>query len=43
MLKVEELTYNFIALFCDFEKNLVLTNYFHSDWEADILVVDETE
>ena len=42
MLKVEELTYNFIARFCDFEKDLVLTNHFHSDWEADILVVNET-
>lgn len=41
MLKVEELTYNFIAKFCDFEKDLVLTNHFHSDWEADILVINE--
>lgn len=41
MLKVEELTYNYIAQFCDFEKDLVLTNYFHSDWEADMLIVDE--
>lgn len=40
MLKVEELTYNFISRFCDFEKDLVLTNHFHSDWEADILVVN---
>lgn len=41
MLKVEELTYNYIAQFCDFEKDLVLTNYFHSDWEADMLIIDE--
>lgn len=40
MLKVEELTYNFISQFCDFEKDLVLTNHFHSDWEADILVIN---
>lgn len=41
MLKVEELTYNFISKYCDFEKDLVLTNHFHSDWEADILIIDE--
>jgi hypothetical protein len=40
MLKIEELTYNFISQFYDFEQDLVLTNHFHSDWEADILVVD---
>ena len=40
MLKVEELTYNFISKFYDFEKDLVLTNHFHSDWEADILIVN---
>lgn len=42
MIKAEELTYNFINQFCDFEKDLVLTNHFHSDWEADILVVNES-
>ena len=41
MLKVEELTYNYISKFCDFEKDLVLTNHFHSDWEADILIINE--
>lgn len=41
MLKVEELTYNYISKFCNFETELVLTNYFHSDWEADILIIDE--
>lgn len=40
MLKVEELTYNYISKFCDFEKDLVLTNHFHSDWEADILIIN---
>lgn len=39
-LKAEELTHNFISEFCDFEKDLVLTNHFHSDWEADILIVN---
>ncbi|MGV8914562.1 MAG: hypothetical protein ACOH1X_03840 [Kaistella sp.] len=41
MLKVEELTYNYISKFCDFERDLVLTNHFHSDWEADILIINE--
>lgn len=41
MIKVEELTYNYISHFCDFEKDLVLTNHFHSDWEADILIINE--
>ena len=41
MLKVEELTYNYISKFCDFERDLVLTNHFHSDWEADILIIGE--
>ena len=40
MIKIEELTYNFIHHFSDFEKDLVLTNHFHSDWEADILLVN---
>lgn len=40
MLKVEELTYNYINRFCDFEHDLVLTNHFHSDWEADILIIN---
>lgn len=41
MIKVEELTHAFVAKFCDFEKHLVLTNYFHTDWEADILLIDQ--
>ncbi len=40
MLKIEELTYNFINQFTDFERDLVLTSHFHSDWEADILLVN---
>ena len=41
MIKAEELTYNYISKFCDFEKELVLTNHFHSDWEADILIINK--
>lgn len=41
MLKVEELTFNYITQFCDFEKDVVLTNHFHSDWEADLLIINE--
>lgn len=41
MLKVEELTFKYISQFCDFEKDVVLTNHFHSDWEADILIISE--
>jgi len=40
MLKIEELVHAFIHSHCDFEKELVLTNHFHSDWEADILIID---
>lgn len=40
MLKIEELVHTFINTHCDFEKELVLTNYFHADWEADILLID---
>lgn len=39
-IKVEELTHAFLQKFCDFEKDIVLTNHFHTDWEADILLVD---
>lgn len=41
MIKIEELVYNYIHTFCDFEKQLILTNHFHTDWEADLLLVDE--
>lgn len=41
MVKVEELTHAFVSKFCDFERHLVLTNYFHTDWEADILIIDK--
>ncbi len=40
MLKIEELVHAFINQNCNFEKDLVLTNHFHGDWEADILVVN---
>ena len=40
MLKIEELVHVFIHSHCDFEKEIVLTNHFHSDWEADILIID---
>ena len=40
MLKIEELVHNFIHSHCDFEKEVVLTNYFHADWEADLLMID---
>lgn len=39
-VKVEELTHAFLQHFCDFEKHIALTNHFHTDWEADILLVD---
>ena len=41
MIKVEELTFAYIQKFCDFEKILFLTNHFHTDWEADILVINQ--
>ena len=40
MLKIEELVHSFIYKNCDFDKQIVLTNFFHSDWEADILLID---
>ena len=40
MLKIEELVHAFINSHCDFEKELVLTNHFQADWEADILVIN---
>lgn len=41
MIKVEELTHAYISKFCDFDQHLVLTNHFHTDWEADILIIDK--
>ncbi|WP_336734510.1 hypothetical protein [Chryseobacterium sp. VD8] len=40
MLKIEELVHAFIHSQCNFEKEIVLTNHFQADWEADILIVD---
>ena len=40
MLKIEELVHAFIHTNCDFEKEIVLTNHFHSDWEADMLIIE---
>lgn len=42
MIKVEELTHAYVSRFCDFDQHLVLTNHFHTDWEADILVIDKS-
>lgn len=39
-IKVEELTHAFLQKFCDFERDIVITNHFHTDWEADILMID---
>ena len=41
MIKVEELTHAYVSNFCDFEQHLILTNHFHTDWEADILIIDK--
>lgn len=40
MIKVEELVHAFVNQCCDFEKQLILTNHFLADWEADILLID---
>jgi hypothetical protein len=40
VLKIEELIHAYIHANCDFEKEIVLSNHFHSDWEADMLVID---
>lgn len=39
-LKIEELMHAYIHSYCNFEKDLILTNHFHSDWEADILIIN---
>lgn len=41
MLKIEELVHAYIHSHCDFEKDLVLTNHFQGDWEADILIINQ--
>ncbi|WP_417430706.1 hypothetical protein [Halpernia sp.] len=41
MIKVEELTHAYISQICDLEEHLILTNHFHTDWEADILIIDK--
>lgn len=40
MLKIEELVHAYIHSQCDFEKEIVLTNHFQADWEADILIIN---
>ena len=40
MLKIEELVHAYVNTNCDFDKEVVLTNFFHSDWEADILSIN---
>lgn len=41
MLKIEELVYNYIYQNHDFAEEIILTNYFHTDWEADLLIIDK--
>ena len=41
MIKIEELVHAYVARYCDFERELVLTNHFLADWEADILIIDQ--
>lgn len=41
MLKIEELVHTYINTHCNFEKDFILTNFFHSDWEADILLINQ--
>lgn len=40
MIKIDELVHAYISQHCDFEKQVILTNHFHADWEADIFIVD---
>lgn len=40
MLKIEELTHAYFYSQCDFEKDVIMSNHFHSDWEADILIIN---
>lgn len=42
MLKIEELVHAFVTANCDFDKEILLTNFFHSDWEADILLINNS-
>ena len=41
MIKVEELIHAYISQKCDFEQHLILSNHFHTDWEADILIINK--
>lgn len=41
MLKIEELVHAFVSAQCNVDKTMVLTNYFHGDWEADLFLIDE--
>jgi len=40
VLKIEELVQAFIHSPCDVEKEIVRTNNFQADWEADILIIN---
>lgn len=40
MIKIDELMHAFIQRHCDFNKEIILTNHFHADWEADIFIID---
>ena len=39
-LKIEELIFNFIQSHPQLREQIVLTNFFHADWEADLLMID---
>ena len=39
-MKIEELVHAYIHSQCDFEREMVLTNHFQGDWEADILIIN---
>lgn len=41
MIKIEELVHNFAHTQCDLEKQILLTNHYHADWEADLFLIDE--
>lgn len=36
-INIDEIVYNFLHSQCDFAEEILLTNFFHGDWEADIL------
>lgn len=41
MIRAEEVIFEFLQRYADREKDVVLTNYFHGDWEADILLIKD--